>query len=67
MAESWNDRIVKEFRANNGKVGGMFEGAPMVLVTTAGRRSWLCSREVPSVVHGFGRHPDPRSGDVHEF
>nr|WSX77919.1 nitroreductase/quinone reductase family protein [Streptomyces sp. NBC_00899] len=39
MAESWNDRIIKEFRANNGKVGGMFEGAPMVLVTTAGRRS----------------------------
>jgi hypothetical protein len=28
---------------------------------------WLHSRVVPSVVHGFGRHPDPRSGDVHEF
>lgn len=39
MAESWNDRIIEEFRANNGKVGGMFEGAPMVLVTTAGRRT----------------------------
>jgi deazaflavin-dependent oxidoreductase (nitroreductase family) len=39
MAESWNDRIIKEFRANNGKVGGMFEGAPMLLVTTAGRRT----------------------------
>ncbi|MER6103727.1 Tn3 family transposase [Streptomyces sp. NPDC001832] len=28
---------------------------------------WLYSRVVPSEVHGFGRHPDPRSGDVHEF
>lgn len=28
---------------------------------------WLYSPVVPSVVHGFGRHPDPRSGDVHEF
>lgn len=28
---------------------------------------WLYSRVVPSVVHGFGRHPDPRLGDVHEF
>ncbi|MEU5084278.1 transposase [Streptomyces eurythermus] len=28
---------------------------------------WLYSRVVPSVVHGFGRHPDPRSGDVYEF
>jgi hypothetical protein len=28
---------------------------------------WLYSRVVKSVVHGFGRRPDPRSGDVHEF
>lgn len=39
MASDWNKRIIKEFRENNGKVGGMFEGAPMVLVTTAGRRT----------------------------
>jgi hypothetical protein len=31
------------------------------------RNLWLYSRVVPSVVHGFGRRPDPRSGDVHEF
>ncbi|MET9401042.1 nitroreductase/quinone reductase family protein [Kitasatospora sp. NPDC002965] len=36
---SWNERIIKEFRENNGKVGGMFEGAPMVVLTTAGRRT----------------------------
>jgi hypothetical protein len=31
------------------------------------RAQWLYSRVVTSVVHGVGRHPDPRSGDVHEF
>ncbi|MFI0482952.1 nitroreductase/quinone reductase family protein [Actinomadura sp. 9N215] len=35
----WNDKIIAEFRENNGKVGGRFEGAPMLLVTTAGRRT----------------------------
>ena len=28
---------------------------------------WLCSPVVQAVVYGFGRHPNPRSGDVHEF
>jgi len=36
---SFNDRIIEEFRANEGRVGGMFEGAPMLLLTTTGRRS----------------------------
>ncbi|MDT0347758.1 nitroreductase/quinone reductase family protein [Streptomyces litchfieldiae] len=35
----WNEQIIKEFRENNGAVGGMFEGAPLVLLTTAGRRT----------------------------
>ncbi|WP_344336472.1 nitroreductase family deazaflavin-dependent oxidoreductase, partial [Kitasatospora putterlickiae] len=35
----WNERIIKEFRENNGKVGGAFEGTPMVVLTTAGRRT----------------------------
>ena len=34
-----NKGIISEFRANHGKVGGMFEGAPIVLLTTKGRRS----------------------------
>jgi deazaflavin-dependent oxidoreductase (nitroreductase family) len=38
-AMSWNERIIKEFRENGGKVGGMFEGAPMVLLTTEGRKT----------------------------
>lgn len=36
---SWNDGVIAEFRANQGKVGGNFEGAPMVLVHHRGQRS----------------------------
>ncbi len=35
----FNAQIIEEFRANDGKVGGNFEGAPMVLVTTVGAKS----------------------------
>lgn len=35
----FNASIVDEFRAHEGKVGGPFEGAPMVLLHTTGRRS----------------------------
>ena len=35
----WNQQIIAEFRANGGKVGGPFEGAPMVLVTHTGAKT----------------------------
>ena len=35
----FNSKIIEEFRANQGKVGGQFEGAPMVLITTTGAKS----------------------------
>ncbi len=35
----WNAKIVTEFRANEGRVGGNFEGAPLVLVHHRGRKS----------------------------
>jgi deazaflavin-dependent oxidoreductase (nitroreductase family) len=35
----WNTSIIEEFRANEGRVGGNFEGAPMVLVHHRGRKS----------------------------
>ena len=35
----FNTQVIEEFRANDGRVGGMFEGAPMILVTHTGRRS----------------------------
>jgi deazaflavin-dependent oxidoreductase (nitroreductase family) len=35
----WNAKTIEEFRANEGKVGGTFEGAPLVLVHHRGRKS----------------------------
>ena len=35
----WNEKIIEEFRANGGKVGGGFEGAPMLLLHTKGAKS----------------------------
>lgn len=36
----FNANVIKEFRANGGKVGGMFEGRTnMVLITTTGAKS----------------------------
>ena len=35
----FNAPIIEEFRANGGKVGGMFEGAPMVLVHHKGAKT----------------------------
>lgn len=35
----WNTRIIEEFRSNGGKVGGNFEGAPLLLLHTIGARS----------------------------
>lgn len=35
----WNTQIIEEFRANAGKVGGGFEGAPLVLLHHTGRKS----------------------------
>lgn len=34
-----NQAIIDEFRANEGRVGGSFEGATMLLLHTTGRRS----------------------------
>lgn len=35
----WNDTVIAEFRENGGKVGGNFEGAPLLLLHTAGAKS----------------------------
>ena len=37
--QAFNKGIIDEFRANDGKVGGMFAGAPMLLLTTTGAKS----------------------------
>ncbi len=36
---NWNDQIIGEFRAEEGRVGGYFEGATMLLLHTAGRKT----------------------------
>ena len=37
--KAFNKNIVDEFRANNGKVGGQFEGANLLLLTSTGAKS----------------------------
>jgi deazaflavin-dependent oxidoreductase (nitroreductase family) len=36
---NFNQKIIEEFRANSGKVGGPFEGGTMLLLTTTGAKS----------------------------
>ena len=37
--KAFNNSIADEFRANDGKVGGQFEGADLLLLTTTGAKS----------------------------
>lgn len=37
----WNTNVIVEFRANDGKVGGQFEGAPVLLLQSIGAKSGL--------------------------
>ncbi len=39
MASDFNARLIDEFRANGGSVGGMFEGTPLLLLHTTGART----------------------------
>ena len=36
---NWNENVIAEFRANEGRVGGSFEGAPLLLLHSTGARS----------------------------
>jgi deazaflavin-dependent oxidoreductase (nitroreductase family) len=44
----WNQQIIEEFRANEGRVGGMFEGRPMVIIHHIGAKTGA-ERETPLV------------------
>jgi len=35
----WNTQVIEQFRANHGRLGGDFEGQPLVLVHHRGRRT----------------------------
>ena len=37
--KAFNESLIQEFRANGGKVGGRFEGRPVLLLTTTGAKS----------------------------
>jgi deazaflavin-dependent oxidoreductase (nitroreductase family) len=59
---NWNEQITDEFRANGGKVGGSFAGAPMVLVHHIGCKSgkeyvnplvYLPNSEDPGTIYIF--------------
>jgi deazaflavin-dependent oxidoreductase (nitroreductase family) len=45
----WNEKIIEEFRANSGRVGGMFEGASMILIHHVGAKSGI--ERVAPLVH----------------
>jgi deazaflavin-dependent oxidoreductase (nitroreductase family) len=68
----WNTAIIEEFRANGGKVGGPFEGAPVVLLHGVGRRTgkqtvhpvmYLPADDDPATIYVFaskaGHHAHP--------
>jgi deazaflavin-dependent oxidoreductase (nitroreductase family) len=70
---NWNAQVIEEFRANEGRVGGNFEGAPMTLVHHRGRRSgrdyvtpmmYLADQSDPATIYvfpskaGAPSHPD---------
>jgi len=38
-AMDWNRKVIEEFRANAGKLGGSFEGAPVLLLHTTGAKT----------------------------
>src|SRR5579884_816158 len=69
----WNQKIIDEFRANEGRVGGQFQGAPIVLVHSRGRKSgrdyvtpmmYLADEKDPGTIYVFASkagapsHPD---------
>lgn len=37
----WNAKVIEEFRANEGRVGGQFEGSPVLLLHTTGAKTGL--------------------------
>src|ERR1700748_2654146 len=61
-AVDWNAQIIAEFRAHEGRGGGNFEGAPMVLVHHRGRKS---GREYVSPMMYLADESDP--GAIYVF
>jgi deazaflavin-dependent oxidoreductase (nitroreductase family) len=52
----FNRNVIKELRENGGKAGGMFEGAPMLILLSTGAKSGQV-REAPLVYTGPAEKP----------
>lgn len=52
-ADDWNRKIIAEFREHEGRVGGPFEGMPMILVHSTGAKSGA-ERVHPMVYQAVG-------------
>jgi deazaflavin-dependent oxidoreductase (nitroreductase family) len=37
--QDWNRQVIDQFRASGGRIGGQFEGAPLLLLHTTGART----------------------------
>jgi len=37
--KDWNKKLIEDFRASSGELGGRFAGAPLLLLTTTGART----------------------------
>jgi hypothetical protein len=67
----WNAKTIAEFRANQGRVGGPFEGAPLVLAHHRGRKGgrqyvtpmMYLPHDLPRVCPGAPGHPRGGRGE----
>lgn len=53
-SQDWNQQIIDEFRANGGRVGGNFAGAPLLLLHHTGARSGV-ERVTPMMYQDLGQ------------
>src|SRR6266705_2990903 len=53
----WNAGVIAEFRKNHGKVGGNFEGTPLLLINHKVARTGK-PRTNPDWYHNLKAHPD---------
>ena len=63
--KAFNESIVDEFRSNDGKVGGPFEGATILLLTSTGAKSGpSATSTMTPFPTGGSKTPDSRAAWV---
>jgi deazaflavin-dependent oxidoreductase (nitroreductase family) len=73
VVNDWNAKVIADFRANEGHVGGNFEGAPVTILHHVGRKSgreylapvmYLAAQDDPDTIYVFaskgGSPEDPQ-------